>query len=158
MSNPVWPHRRQPTRLHRPWDSPGKNTGVGCHFLLQCMKVKSESASSNSALDSGRKSFYKEGILLPRWATNTVESNTETHCVNTLEFLQLTTSAVCLLCMLILCTYPTPGQRTCWIEIVPSAEKTLQNAFHLIYFPFWEIYPKCTFVCFRFSFDFSPCA
>ena len=37
------PHRRQPNRLHCPWDSPGKNTGVGCHFLLQCMKVKSES-------------------------------------------------------------------------------------------------------------------
>ena len=37
-----WPHRRQPIRLPRPWDSPGKNTGVGCHFLLQCMKVKSE--------------------------------------------------------------------------------------------------------------------
>ena len=36
-------HRQQPTRPHRPWDSPGKNTGVGCHFLLQCMKVKSES-------------------------------------------------------------------------------------------------------------------
>ena len=36
-------HRRQPTRLPRPWDSPGKNTGVGCHFLLQCVKVKSES-------------------------------------------------------------------------------------------------------------------
>ena len=39
----VRPHRRQPTRLLRPWDSPGKDTGVGCHFLLQCMKVKSES-------------------------------------------------------------------------------------------------------------------
>ena len=43
MSNSVRPHRWQPTRLPRPWDSPGKNTGVGCHFLLQCMKVKSES-------------------------------------------------------------------------------------------------------------------
>jgi len=42
MSDSVRPHRRQPTRLPRPWDSPGKNTGVGCHFLLQCMKVKSE--------------------------------------------------------------------------------------------------------------------
>ena len=42
MSNSVRPQRRQPTRLPRPWDSPGKNTGVGCHFLLQCMKVKSE--------------------------------------------------------------------------------------------------------------------
>ena len=39
----MWPHRRQPTRLLCPWDSPGKNTGVGCHFLLQCVKVKSES-------------------------------------------------------------------------------------------------------------------
>ena len=38
----VRPQRWQPTRLPRPWDSPGKNIGVGCHFLLQCMKVKSE--------------------------------------------------------------------------------------------------------------------
>ena len=44
----LWPHRRQPTRLRRPWDSPGKNTGVGCHFLLQCMKVKSESEVAQS--------------------------------------------------------------------------------------------------------------
>src|SRR5574341_1065973 len=43
VSNSVQPHRWQPTRLPRPWDSPAKNTGVGCHFLLQCMKVKSES-------------------------------------------------------------------------------------------------------------------
>ena len=48
VSNSVRPHRRQPTRLPRPWDSPGKNTGVGCHFLLQCMKVKSESEVTQS--------------------------------------------------------------------------------------------------------------
>ena len=42
MSNSVRPHRQQPTRLHCPWESPGKNAGVGCHFLLQCIKVKSE--------------------------------------------------------------------------------------------------------------------
>ena len=42
------PHRRQPIRLPCPWDSPGKNTGVGCHFLLQCMKVKSESKVAQS--------------------------------------------------------------------------------------------------------------
>ena len=48
VSNSVRPHRRQPTRLPRPWDSPGKNTGVGCHFLLQCVKVKSESAVAQS--------------------------------------------------------------------------------------------------------------
>ena len=48
MSNSVQPHRRQPTRLRRPWDFPGKNIGVGCHFLLQCMKVKSESEVTQS--------------------------------------------------------------------------------------------------------------
>ena len=48
MSNSVRPHRRQPTRLLCPWDSPGKNTGVGCHFLLQCMKVKSQSEVAQS--------------------------------------------------------------------------------------------------------------
>ena len=41
-------HRRQPTRLPHPWDSLGKNTGVGCHFLLRCMKVKSESEAAQS--------------------------------------------------------------------------------------------------------------
>ena len=45
MSNSVQPHRWQPTRLPSPWDSPGKNTGVGCHFLLQCIKVKVKSLS-----------------------------------------------------------------------------------------------------------------
>ena len=44
----VRPHRWQPTRFPRPWDSQGKNTGVGCHFLLQCMRVKSESEVAQS--------------------------------------------------------------------------------------------------------------
>ena len=50
MSNCVRPHRWQPTRLHCPWESPGKNTGVDCHFLLQCMKEKSESEVTQSCL------------------------------------------------------------------------------------------------------------
>ena len=50
MSNYVRPHRWQPTRLCHPWDSPGKNTEVGCHFLLQCMKVKSENEVAQSCL------------------------------------------------------------------------------------------------------------
>ena len=50
MSNSVRPHRRQPTRLPCPWDSPGKNTGVDCHFLLQRMKVESESEVTQSCL------------------------------------------------------------------------------------------------------------
>ena len=48
MSDCVRPHRRQLTRLPHPWDSPGKNTGVDCHFILQCMKVKSESEVAQS--------------------------------------------------------------------------------------------------------------
>ena len=50
MSDSVRPHRQQPIRLCCPWDSPGKNTGVGCHFFLQCVKVKSESEVAQSCL------------------------------------------------------------------------------------------------------------
>ena len=49
MSDSLRPHRRQPTGLRHPWDSPGKNTGVGCHFLLQGRKVKSESEVTQSS-------------------------------------------------------------------------------------------------------------
>ena len=48
MSDSVRPRRRQPTRLPHPWDSPGKNTGVGCHLLHQCIKVKSETEVAQS--------------------------------------------------------------------------------------------------------------
>ena len=50
VSNSVRPHRWQSTRLRRPWDSPGKNTGVGFHFFLQCIKVKSEGEALSRAL------------------------------------------------------------------------------------------------------------
>ena len=50
MSYSVRPHKRQTTRLPHPWDSPGKSTGVRCHFLLQCMKVKSEREVAQSCL------------------------------------------------------------------------------------------------------------
>ena len=66
MSDFVQPDRRQPTRLSRPWDSPGKNTGVGCHFLLQCMKVKSKSEVAHSdPLDGSlptTEAFTKHGV------------------------------------------------------------------------------------------------
>ena len=63
------PHRRQPTRLPRPWDSPGKNTGVGCRFLLQCMKAKSESEVAQSCptlrdpMDRSLPGFSVHGIF-----------------------------------------------------------------------------------------------
>ena len=60
------PHRWQPTRLPRPWDSPGKNTGVGCHFLLQCMQVKSESEVAQSCRTQ-RPHGLQPTRLLCRW-------------------------------------------------------------------------------------------
>ena len=50
VSGSVRPHGQKPTRLPFPWDSPGKNTGVGCHFLLQCIRVESESEISQLCL------------------------------------------------------------------------------------------------------------
>ena len=66
VSDSVWPYRWQPTRLPHPWDSPGKNTGVGCHFLLQCMKVKSE-WSHSVVSDSLRPHGLQPTRLLHPW-------------------------------------------------------------------------------------------
>ena len=72
MSDSVRPHRRQPTSLPRPLDSPGKNTGVGCHCLLHCVKVKSESEVAQSCvtlrdpMDCSLPSSSVHGILQAR--------------------------------------------------------------------------------------------
>ena len=72
VSDSVRPHRRQPTRLHRPWDSPDKNTEVGCHYLLQCMKVKSESEVAQlcptlrDPMDCSLPGFSVHGIFQAR--------------------------------------------------------------------------------------------
>ena len=72
----VQPHRQQPTRLPRPWDSPSKNTEVGCHFLLQCVKVKSENEVAQScpilrdAMDCSPPGSSVHGIFparVPEW-------------------------------------------------------------------------------------------
>ena len=57
------PHRWQPTKLPRPWDSPGKNTGVGCHFLLQCMKVKEESEKVGLKLNIQKTKIMASGPI-----------------------------------------------------------------------------------------------
>ena len=78
VSVSVQAHRRQPppTSLCRPWDSPGKNTAVGCHFLLQCMKVKSESEVAQSCptlsnpMDCSPPGFSVHGTFqarVPEW-------------------------------------------------------------------------------------------
>ena len=65
MSDSVRPHRQQPTRLPHPWDSPGKNTGVGCHFFLQCIKVRSESEVAQLLVaSSGYSSCGGCGLLI----------------------------------------------------------------------------------------------
>ena len=102
MSDSARPHRRQPTRLPRPWDSPGKNTGVGCHFLLQCMNVKSESEVTQSCptlrdpMDCSPPGSSVHGIFqarvlewgaiafsmwLPSHVFLTIHSELQPHCV-----------------------------------------------------------------------------
>ena len=64
VSDSVRPHRRQPTRLPCPWDSPGKNTGVGCHFLLQCMKVKVKSCPTvSNPMDCSPLGIFQARVL-----------------------------------------------------------------------------------------------
>ena len=86
VSISVQPHRRQPTRLLHPWDSPGKNTGVGCHFLFQYMKVKSESEVTQSCptlsdpMDCGPPGSSIHGIFQARvleWGAILVTANFE---------------------------------------------------------------------------------
>ena len=72
MSDSVRPHRQKPTRLPHPWDSPGKNAGVGCHFLFQCVKMKSEGEVAQSCptpsnpMDCSVPGFSVHGILQAR--------------------------------------------------------------------------------------------
>ena len=96
VSDSVRPHRRQPTRLLCPWDSPGKNTGVGCHFLLQCMKVKSESEVAQSCptlsdpMDCSLPGSSIHGIFQARvleWGAITFFSNLASYFLKIAEHL-----------------------------------------------------------------------
>ena len=90
MSDSVQPHRWQCTRLPRPWDSPGKSTGVGCHFLLQCMKVKSVSEVAQSCLtlsdpmDYSLPGFSVHGIFQARaleWGATSFSGLIVLYCI-----------------------------------------------------------------------------
>ena len=96
MSDSVKPHGLQPTRLLCPWDSPGKNTGVGCHFLLQYMKVKSEGEASQSCLtfsdpvDCSLPGSSIHGIFQPRvleWGAINLVTSLKALSPNTATFL-----------------------------------------------------------------------
>ena len=81
MSDSVQPHRRQPTRLPRPWDSPGKNTGMGCHFILQCVKVKSESEVAQSSPTPSDPMDCKPTRLLCPWDFPGKSTRVGCHCL-----------------------------------------------------------------------------
>ena len=83
------PHRRQPTRLLYPWDSPGKNTGVGCHFLLQCMKVKSESEVAQLCpTPSDPMDWMQSTRLLRPWDFLGKSTGVGCHCLKWVRFEQ----------------------------------------------------------------------
>ena len=84
MFDSVRPHRRQPTRLPCPWDSPGKNTGVGCHFLLQCMKVKNESEVAQSCLTLRPHGLQPTRLLHP-WDFPGKSTGVGCHCLLPLQ-------------------------------------------------------------------------
>ena len=92
MSDSLRPHRRQPTRLPRPWDSPGKNTGVGCHFLLQCMKGKSESEVAQSCpslldpMDCSLPGSSVHGIFQARVQSRDITLPTKVRLVKAMVF------------------------------------------------------------------------
>ena len=77
----VRPHRRQPTRLLHPWDSPGKNTGVGCHFLLHCMKVKRESEVAQSCVTLHDPQGLQPTRVLHPWGFPGKSTGVGCHCL-----------------------------------------------------------------------------
>ena len=98
MSDSVRPQRRQPTRIPCPWDSPGKNTGVGCHFLLQCMKVKSESEVASVVSDSVRPHRRQPTRIPHPW--NSPGKNTAVGCHFLLQCMKVKSeSEVAQLCL-----------------------------------------------------------
>ena len=103
MSDSVRPQRRQPTRLPRPWDSPGKNTGVGCHFLLQCMKVKSESEVAQSCPTLPRPHGLQPTRLLHPWDFPGKSTGVGCHC---------------LLQEKLLCSNKNAGTVTCCVQLL----------------------------------------
>ena len=96
-------HRWQPTRLPRPWDSPGKNTGVGCHFLLQCMKSEKWKWSRSVVSDSLRPHGPQPTRLLCPWDFLGKSSGVGCHCL--LRWLRLLTLILVLIRWL-LCLQP----------------------------------------------------
>ena len=103
MSNSVRPHRQQPTRFPCPWDSPGKNTGVGCHFLLQSMKVKCEREVAQSCptlcdpMDCSLPGSSAHGIFQARvleWGAITFSEESVIHLIKLIEHMPILSTEI----------------------------------------------------------------
>ena len=126
MSDSVQPHRQQHTRLRCPWDSPGKNTGVGCNFLLQCMKVKSQSEVAVVS-DSSRPHGLQPTRLLRPWIFQARVQEWGAIAFSCLGYIWVLESGLCPCCYLPKC--PAGGsqlqkesvpRRTCSHPCVPG--------------------------------------
>ena len=136
MSNSVRPNRRQPTRLRLPWESPGKNTGVGCHFLLQCRKVKSESEVIQSCptlrdpMDCSLPGSPSKGFSRQEyWSGLPLPSPMETR--EMINYNILVTSSPCGAFMKIRKVYPTcplPGTSVYFIKHTAPPDNAKCNA------------------------------
>ena len=132
MSDSMRPHRRQPTRCPRPWDSPGKNTGVGCHFLLQCTKVKSESEVAQSCptlsdpMDCSPPGSSIRGIFQARvleWGAIAFSDDCSGLPITALPFFLLGVSTTCSGTQVLTEGNPT----TSWHLLVPEAISCLSH-------------------------------
>ena len=115
-------HRWQPTRLPHPWDSPGKNTGVGCHFLLQCMKVKSQSEVTQSCptlrdpMDCSPPGSSVHGIFSRQEYWSGVPLPSPTHSRGSCKIGSHSSQTLLLLYQLSLCNTPNT-----WLSFQPSS-------------------------------------
>ena len=136
----VGPHRQQPTRLSHPWDSPGKNTGVGFHFLLQCMKVKSESEAAQSCLtlsypmDCSLSGTSIHGILQARVPIKASISHSVHFCALFYSSLYFHLNVLFMWVLSLQVNYKFPTRRThIWLPVLycgdqqVTAPKTLLN-------------------------------
>ena len=137
MSDSVRSHRQQPTRLLHPWDSPGKNTGVGCHFLLQCMKVKSLSCVQLSdPMDCSLSGSSVHGIFQAR----------------VLEWVAIAFSVSCMSCLYVLEISPLSVVS---FAIIFSHSESCLFTLLIVSFTVQKLLSFVPFVCFCLYFHYS---
>ena len=140
MSDSVRPHRRQPTRLPRPWDSPGKNTGVGCHFLLQCTKVKSESEVAQSCPTLRPHGLQPTRLLRP-WDFPGRSTGVGCHCLLRGCMLSHFNHAQLFSTLKTVCPRVSPGKNTGvgYHALLQGIIQTQGSNLHLFCLLYWQV-------------------